>query len=63
MPEVDITPDHTPCLGYEIVAARVFLHKLQIAVSGSVGTDIAQFCLYPIFIGQALLQTSPDKRV
>ena len=55
---VDIIPNHPPCFGYEIITTRIFLHKFQITMPRRIGTDIAQLCLYPIFIGQALLQTT-----
>ena len=60
---VDVSPDRSSCLGYQIIAAGIFLDKLQIAMPGTVCTDIAQLRLYPIFIGQALLQTPPDQGI
>lgn len=60
---VDVSPDRSSCLGYQIIAAGIFLDKLQIAMPGTVCTDIAQLRLYPVFIGQALLQTPPDQGI
>ena len=60
---VDIVPNHTTRLSDKVVAARIFLYKFQITMSGRIGTDIAQLCLYPVFIWQTLLQTAADKRI
>ena len=56
-------PNHTACFSNKTIAARIFLHKFQIAMACRIGTDIAQLSLYPIFIRQALLQTTADKRI
>ena len=60
---VDIGPDRSPRFGYQIIAAGIFLDKLQIAMSRTVCTDIAQLRLYPVFIGQALFQAPPDQSI
>ena len=60
---VNIIPDHTACLGYETIATRILLYEFQIAMSRRIGTNVTQLRLYPIFIGQALLQAAANKRI
>ncbi len=58
-----ICPDCSSRLSYQAVAARVFLHKFQIAMPRTVGTHIAQLRLHPKLIGETLLQTATHKGI
>ena len=60
----DVAPDDAARLGHEVVAPRVLLHELHVAMPRSgMHAHLAQLGLYPIFIGQTLLQASAHQGV
>ena len=58
-----ICPDCSSRLSYQAVAARVFLHKFQIAMPRAIGTHITQLRLHPTLVRKALFQTAAHKGV
>src|SRR3712207_1306354 len=59
----DIRPYRTSRFGYQIIATRGFLYEFQITMSRTVGAHVAQLCLHPVFIGQALFYATTYQRI
>lgn len=60
---IHIIPNRSPCLGYQIVSSRFFLHKFKVTMTGVVAAHIAQFRLQPISIGHTRGNTALYQRI
>ena len=60
----DVAPDNATRLGHEVIAPRILLHELHVAMTRSrMHAHLAQLGLYPILIGQTLLQAATHQGV
>ena len=60
---VRLAPYHGARLGYQVVAARVLLDELQVAVPRGVAAHVAQLGLHPVFVGESLFQPTAHEVV